>query len=139
MIELRPPARDDAAVQLHGYELTGYTGELDTDLLGKAPGRGARSAEHVRAEVQPVRVTRFRMHTAADTLRGLEHDDVAVAQVPRGRKASDACSHHHDVSDALSDVRKRIHSEPPGGVERLEPAGGPIVQRIDDPADDHHR
>ncbi len=87
--ELRPPAGDDAAVQLDCDELSRNLAKLDADLLRQPPGRRARPAEDVRAEVQPVGAPRLRVHAPAEAVRGLEHEDVAVAEIPRRREATD--------------------------------------------------
>jgi hypothetical protein len=55
----------------------------------------------VRTEVQPVRVAALAADPATDALRALEHDDVAVAEVPGSREAGDAAADDDRIADRL--------------------------------------
>ena len=57
----------------------------------------AGAGEHVRAEVDPVVAPRLGPDAAADAVGRLQHDDVAIAQVPGGREARNAPADHDHV------------------------------------------
>jgi hypothetical protein len=91
-------------------------GQLDPDLSRDAPRRGSRAAEDVRAEVQPVRATRFRANTATEAFRRLQHRDVKVSEIPRCCEAADACADDHHIPKTVG-VVQLSHSKPPRRIE----------------------
>jgi hypothetical protein len=56
----------------------------------------------VRTEVQPVGVALLAADAAAHALAALEHDDVAVAQIPGGCEAGDAAADDDRVANRLA-------------------------------------
>ena len=96
--ELDRAARDELAVERHGREAAGNGPGLDADLVDQAPRGAARAGEHVRAEVEPVLAAALRADAAPEPLARLEQDDVAVAQLPGGRKAGDAAADDDHVA-----------------------------------------
>ena len=65
------------------------------------PGAG----EQVRAVVEPVLAARVRAHPPAETIAGLQEQDVAVAQPPCRGKAGDAAADDHHVARHRTMVR----------------------------------
>ena len=100
-IQLGPSADQQAAVELERDEVTGHGQRLHADVGDQAPCRRARAAEDVGAEVHPVGPARLAADAAAGALRALEHDDIAVAQIPGRRQARDAAADDDGVADGL--------------------------------------
>ena len=100
-VQLGAAADEQLAVQLERDEVPGNRERLDADV-GDEPARGRpRTREDVRAEVQPVGVARLAADAAAEAPGGLEDDDVAIAQIPRGREARDAAADDDRVAYGL--------------------------------------
>ena len=100
-IQLGPAADEQAPVELERDEVPGHRHRLDADVRDEPAGRRSGTAEDVRPEVHPVRPARLAADAAAQALGALEHDDVAVAQVPGRREARDAASDHDGVAHGL--------------------------------------
>jgi hypothetical protein len=81
--------------------MPGNRERFDSDI-GDEPARGRPgTAEDVRPEIQPVGVARLAANAAAEAPGGLEDDDVAIAQIPRGRQARDAAADDDRVAYGL--------------------------------------
>ena len=101
-IQLGPASHEELAVELERDEVPGHRHRLHADVGDEPPGRRAGSAEDVGAEVQPVRRARLAADAAAEAVRALEHDDIAVAQIPGRGEAGDAASDHDHVAHGLA-------------------------------------
>ena len=101
-IQLGPAADEQPPVELERDEVARHGHGLDADIGDEPAGRRAGPAEDVRAEVQPVRVARLAADAPAEPAGALEHDDVAVAQVPGGREPGDAATDHDRVAHGLA-------------------------------------
>ena len=98
--ELDGAVRDELAVERDGREPAGNRSGLDADLLDQAARSAARTGKDVRAEVEPVRAAALRTDAAAEPVARLEHDHVAIAQVPRGGKPGDPTANDDHVAVA---------------------------------------
>ena len=93
-------ARDELAVERDGGEPAGNRSGLDPDIVDQAARGAARAGEDVRAEVEPVRAAALRTDAAAEPFAGLEHDHVAIAQVPGGGEPGDSAANDDHVAVA---------------------------------------
>lgn len=91
-------ARDDRAPDRDGGEAAGQVARLDAHGGEQPPGLRVGAAEDVPAEVEPGVVTRLAAKPAADAIGRLEHDHVAVAQVPGGGQPGEPAADDDDLA-----------------------------------------
>ena len=88
---------DEAPVHRDRREHTRDRCRGDAERVQQPSRRRLRSAEDVRAEVEPVLAPALRADPPPDPILGLEHDDVEIAQRPGGGEAGDPGSDDDDV------------------------------------------
>ena len=93
-VALDTPAREQPSAQHESAEDAGQLGRLHARRLEEPAGGRLGPTDDVAAEVQPVRLARLGHEPPADAGLGLQHDDIPIAQLPRGRKAGDAPADH---------------------------------------------
>ena len=114
-------AGDDAAAHLRSRQPAGYGPRLHAGCTQQRPGRRGGATEDVRTEVQPDVAARLRPQPAAGPLTRLEHDDVAVAQLPACRQPREPATDDHDL--ALLDIRRAQTSTPITAITRPNAVG----------------
>ena len=112
--ELDRAAREELAVERDSREPAGNRSSLDADLVDQAARGAARTGEDVRPEVEPVRAAAFGTDAAPEPVARLEHDHVAVAQMPRGGEPGDpaADDDHLTVASHIGESRLTTSSSP---------------------------
>ena len=101
-VGLRAPAGHDPAPEREAHPVARDAPRLEARLLHEPVHEGARAAEEVGAEVQPVRAPGLRAHPAAHAVGGLEHENLAVPERPPGSQPGDAGTHDHGFVASLA-------------------------------------
>ena len=106
-IGLRAPAGHHPAPEREAHPVAGDAPRLEAHLPDEPVHEGARAAEEVGPEVQPVGPAGLGAHPAADAVGRLQHEKLPVPERPPGSQPGDAAAHDHGLVASLG------HRSPP--------------------------
>ena len=97
-IGLDTPAVEQRRADRQPHHAAGDRDGVETAVARHAVHQRARRREQMRAVVEPVLAAGIRAHAPAETIAGLEHQDVAMAQPPCRRESGDAAADDYDFT-----------------------------------------
>ena len=106
-IGLRAPAGHHPAPEREAHPVARDAPRLEAHLRHEPVHEGARAAEEVGPEVQPVRPAGLGAHPAADAVGRFQHQELPVPERPPGGEPGDAAAHDHGLVASLG------HRSPP--------------------------
>jgi hypothetical protein len=85
------------AAERHGRDAPGRLDDAEPEVRRKSARHTVGAGQDVRPQVQPVRPAGERPNTTAETVIGLQEENVAVAQFPGGGQAGEPATDDDDL------------------------------------------